>query len=79
MSPVEIYKVKNGILKDVQYIKVTNVEKREKEFIIYIKCIPNSDTQTLNGEEFFDMVQTGKITIASNTDKAKLLLSHKGF
>lgn len=84
MVPGEIYKIqsKSKKFKNLKYLKFSNVKKSDDAFIFSFKGI-TIDSEKIDGEmlgnEIFDFIKESSLSIADDSDKAKILLSNKGF
>lgn len=84
MKPGEIYKIKsnNDNVKDIKYLKFVNISKKENDFLFTFKAI-NKDSEKVDGSmtggEIFQFIKDSSLEVASDSDKAKILLTNKGF
>ena len=84
MVPGEIYKINSKIkeFKNIKYVKFSNVTKTDSAFVFSFKGIDNKSEKvdgTISGDEIFDFIKDSTLTIATDSDKAKILLTNKGF
>jgi len=85
MKPGEIYRIeknKYATLNNIKYVKFKSIRKDENEFSFTLTSL-NADNEKndiiMSGENVFDLISSGKLEPATDTDKAKIVLMVKGF
>jgi hypothetical protein len=84
MKPGEIYTLSttHSDYKNLKYIKFEDVRKRDDVFEFFIKGIDKTGDiieGKIFGSELFDFISSSTVYKTSDSEKAKLLLSYKGF